>query len=269
MNDFYEHIYQKQLEVFEMPSNKKISGWAVGILDLLFPERNAGGIKSVEEVQLAFQQAELELEQLLSKSKACEACDHSLVARDFFQSLPQLYELMCSDADALIAGDPAAKNQREVIRTYPGFFAISIFRIANRLHRLGVPLIPRILTEHAHSKTGIDIHPAATIGHHLYIDHGTGLVVGETCVIGNYVKLYQGVTLGALSVEKILCNVKRHPTIEDHTIIYSGATILGGDTVVGHHSVIGGNVWLTNSVEPYTTVYHQANSKFIDSKPLI
>jgi serine O-acetyltransferase len=269
MNNFYEHIYQKQLEVFEMPSNKKISGWAVGILDLLFPERNAGGIKSVAEVELAFQQAEIELEQLLSKSKACEVCDHFRVAHDFFQSLPQLYELMCSDADALIAGDPAAKNQREVIRTYPGFFAISIFRIANKLHQLGVPLIPRILTEHAHSKTGIDIHPAATIGHHLYIDHGTGLVVGETSVIGNYVKLYQGVTLGALSVDKILSDVKRHPTIGDHTIIYSGATILGGETVIGHHSVIGGNVWLTNSVEPYTTVYHQANAKFIDSKPLI
>ncbi|UIR56432.1 serine acetyltransferase [Sphingobacterium sp. SRCM116780] len=269
MNNFYEHIYQKQLEVFEMPSNKKISSWAVHILDLLFPERNAGGIKSVEDVKLAFGQSEIELEQLLSKSKACEVCDHFRVAQDFFQSLPSLYALMSADAEALIAGDPAAKNHREVIRTYPGFFAISIFRIAHKLHELGVPLIPRILTEYAHSKTGIDIHPGANIGHHLYIDHGTGLVIGETCVIGNYVKLYQGVTLGALSVEKVLSNVKRHPTIEDYAIIYSGATILGGDTIVGHHSIIGGNVWLTNSVEPYTTVYHQALTKFIDSKPLI
>jgi len=125
------------------------------------------------------------------------------------------------------------------------------------------------LTEHAHSKTGIDIHPGATIGHHLHIDHGTGLVIGETCTIGNYVKLYQGVTLGALSVDKVFSNVKRHPTIGDHVIIYSGATILGGETHIGHHSVIGGNVWLTSSVEPYTTVYHQATSKFIDSKPII
>jgi serine O-acetyltransferase len=125
------------------------------------------------------------------------------------------------------------------------------------------------LTEHAHSKTGIDIHPGADIGHYLYIDHGTGVVIGETCIIGDHVKLYQGVTLGALSVEKTFAGKQRHPIIEDHVIIYAGATILGGETRVGHHSVIGGNVWLTSSVEPYTTVYHQPNSRFIDSKPVL
>jgi len=269
MHDFYQHIYEQQLAVLEMPSNKKICGWATKILDVLFPERNSGEMKSVDDVKLAFEQFELELEQLLSKSKACGHCNHAQIAHQFFERIPALYELMCWDADALMDGDPAAQNKREVVRTYPGFFAICIFRMANELHRLGVPLIPRILTEHAHSKTGIDIHPGATIGHHLHIDHGTGLVIGETCTIGNYVKLYQGVTLGALSVDKVFSNVKRHPTIEDHVIIYSGATILGGETRIGHHSVIGGNVWLTSSVEPYTTVYHQATAKFIDSKPII
>ena len=175
---------------------------------------------------------------------------------------------MLTDAQAIMDGDPAANSIREIIRTYPGFTAICIYRLAHELFILGVPLLPRILTEYAHSKTGIDIHPGAQIDEYLYIDHGTGLVIGETCIIGKHVKLYQGVTLGALSVDKILAGVQRHPIIEDHVIIYAGATILGGNTTVGHHSIIGGNVWLTSSVEPYTTVYHQPNSKFIDTKPI-
>jgi len=269
INDFYNHLFTKQVEVWEMPSNKSISNWAVRVLDLLFPERNSNEFKSVEEIKAAIQAAEHDLIHLLNKSKACDSCNNKQVAQTFFQQLPALYAIMLTDAQALLDGDPASKSLREVIRTYPGFFAISIFRIANGLHRLHIPLIPRILTEYAHSKTGIDIHPGASIGKHLYIDHGTGLVIGETCIIGDYVKLYQNVTLGALSVEKIFQNTKRHPTIEDHVIIYSGATILGGDTVIGHHSIIGGNVWLTNSLEPYTTVYHQANTKIIDSKPQV
>ena len=266
--DFYRHIFEKQMAAVEMPSNASISIWATHLLDLLFPERTVREFESYEDVPLAFEQSERELENLLRKTRACNSCNHQEVARDFFKALPDLYQLMCQDAEALIAGDPAAVDNREVVRTYPGFFAASIFRMAHQLHQSGVPLIPRILTEYAHSKTGIDIHPGAQIGHHLYIDHGTGLVVGETCVIGNYVKLYQGVTLGALSVDKIFSDTKRHPTIEDHVVIYSGATILGGETIVGHHAVIGGNVWLTNSVDPYTRVYHLANTKVIDSKPL-
>lgn len=265
---FYKHLFLKQQEVQDMPSNSRISNWAKNLLDLLFPERNSKSFGSVEEMQLAFEQSEIELFELLLKTKACSICNNEQVAKQFFNELPHIYALMNTDAQAILNGDPAAQSLREVIRTYPGFMAISIYRIAHKLFKLGVPLIPRILTEFAHSKTGIDIHPGAQIGSHLYIDHGTGLVIGETCVIGDYVKLYQGVTLGALSVEKSFANVQRHPIIGDHVIIYAGATILGGETIIGHHCIIGGNVWLTTSIEPYTTVYHQSNSKFIDAKPV-
>jgi serine O-acetyltransferase len=155
-------------------------------------------------------------------------------------------------------GDPAAKSKSEVVRTYPGFYAIAAYRLAHELYRLGVQDIPRVITEHAHSKTGIDIHPAAKIGEHFCIDHGTGIVIGETTIIGNHVKIYQGVTLGALSVDKHDAETKRHPTIEDHVVIYAAATILGGETIIGHDSVIGGNVWLTQSVPAYSKIYYQA-----------
>ncbi|SFS90078.1 serine O-acetyltransferase EpsC [Sphingobacterium wenxiniae] len=263
MEDFYKKIYQKQLEVQDMPSNKRIASWAQNLLNMLFPERNSSAFQGVEDVRKAFEHAEKELLELLEKTKACSQCDNPLIAKRFFETLPEVYQTMWTDAQAIMDGDPAAKSIREVIRTYPGFTAICIYRIAHQLWEAKVPLIPRILTEHAHSKTGIDIHPGAKIGEYLYIDHGTGLVIGETCIIGNHVKLYQGVTLGALSVEKNLANVQRHPIIEDHVIIYAGATILGGQTVIGRHSIIGGNVWLTSSVDPYTTVYHQPTSKFV------
>lgn len=266
---FYQQLFLKQLEVQDMPSNGRISNWAKNLLDLLFPERNSKTCGSIEELQLAFEQSETELFELLLKTKACEYCNNEVIAKRFFEIIPEVYQVMNTDATAILNGDPAAQSLREVIRTYPGFMAICMYRVAHELLKLGVPLIPRILTEYAHSKTGIDIHPGARLGPYLYIDHGTGLVIGETCIIGSHVKLYQGVTLGALSVEKSLANMQRHPIIEDYVIIYSGATILGGETTIGHHSVIGGNVWLTNSVEPYTIVYHQSNSKFIDTKPTL
>lgn len=269
MVDFYAHLFNKQIEVQDMPSNDRIAKWAKNVLYLLFPERNSQGYKSVEEIKFAFQQAESELYEILLKTKACSVCDNKRVSEEFFKALPDIYEVLMSDAEAIMSGDPAAKTIREVIRTYPGFTAICFYRVAHQLWTLDVPLIPRILTEYAHSKTGIDIHPGARIGKNIYIDHGTGLVIGETCIIGDHVKLYQGVTLGALSVQKNMADTQRHPIIEDHVIIYAGATILGGQTVIGHHSIIGGNVWLTSSVEPYTTVYHQPNSKFIDSKPIL
>lgn len=172
--------------------------------------------------------------------------------------LPDIYEQLKGDAIFYIDSDPAASSIREVQVTYPGFFAIMVYRIAHQLWLRKVPLLPRILSELAHSKTGIDIHPAAVIGNPFMIDHGTGIVIGETTVIGNYVKVYQGVTLGALSVSVDKAHTKRHPTIEDNVVIYSGATILGGDTVIGHDSVIGGNVWLTSSIEPFTKVFHKS-----------
>jgi serine O-acetyltransferase len=151
-----------------------------------------------------------------------------------------------------------AQGLAEVISTYPGFYAIALHRLAHALGQLQVPRVPRLLSEYAHARTGIDIHPAARIGPSFCIDHGTGIVIGETAVIGAHVQVFQGVTLGALSVAKHMANLKRHPTIEDHVVIYAGATILGGSTVVGSHSIIGGNVWLTESVPSHSRVYHRA-----------
>lgn len=176
----------------------------------------------------------------------------------FSNSLELLYLRMIEDAKAIFNGDPAAESIEEVMVTYPGFYAIVAYRLAHQLYEQNIPIVPRLFTEYAHGKTGIDIHPAAQIGHSFCIDHGTGIVIGETTVIGNNVKIYQGVTLGALSVDKAEAGVKRHPTIEDNVTIYAGATILGGKTTVGHDSVIGGNVWLIDSVEPCSTVLNKS-----------
>ncbi len=182
------------------------------------------------------------------------------IAGQFLEALPQLREVLRLDAEAALAGDPAASSVEEVVLTYPGFMAITIHRIAHWLHRSDVPFIPRAMAEHAHTMTGIDIHPGATIGQRFFIDHGTGVVIGETTTIGDGVKIYQGVTLGALSVERSLAGSKRHPTIEDGVVIYAGATVLGGKTVIGQRAVVGGNVWLTDSVAPNTTVLESRTS---------
>ncbi len=180
------------------------------------------------------------------------------IALAFLESVPALQKMLSTDIDAGYEGDPAAKSHDEVIFSYPGMFAITVYRIAHRLFELEVPLIPRMMTEFSHSLTGIDIHPGATIGPRFFIDHGTGVVIGETSIIGKNVRLYQGVTIGALSVPSDQCEqmrgLKRHPTIEDDVVIYSGATILGGETTIGTRCVIGGNVWVTESVPPDTTV---------------
>jgi serine O-acetyltransferase len=178
---------------------------------------------------------------------------------EFLKKLPNLRLVLEEDVQAAYEGDPAAKGSYEIVFCYPGLEAVTVYRIAHELWQLEVPYIPRIMTEQAHAKTGIDIHPGATIGPSFFIDHGTGVVIGETCLIGRHVKLYQGVTLGALSFPRdasgnIIRGKKRHPTLEDDVVVYANATILGGDTVIGHHSVIGSNVWLTHSVEPFTTV---------------
>lgn len=170
------------------------------------------------------------------------------------EKIPQIRGQILLDTQAAFNGDPAAKSNEEIILSYPGLEAILVYRIAHFLFENGVPIIPRIMTEHVHGKTGIDIHPGATIGESFFIDHGTGVVIGETCVIGKNVKIYQGVTLGALSVKKELMNKKRHPTIEDNVTIYANATILGGNTVIGHDSVIGGNTWVTESVKANSVI---------------
>ncbi len=182
-------------------------------------------------------------------------------ADNFFNRLPQIHDNLWLDAKAITDGDPAAENIDEVILAYPGFLAIAIYRLANVIYGEGIPMLPRIISEYAHQLTGIDIHPGAKIGSRFCIDHGTGIVIGETAEIGDDVKMYQGVTLGALSVEKKLANTKRHPTIEDNVILYAQAVILGGNTVIGKNSIIGGNTWITESVPPDSIVYHKSEVK--------
>lgn len=261
--EFYQHIFEKQQGIDPVPPNGVIASWAEDLIYLLYPEKSEHLPESPAEIGLKFDALQKRLTSILDATKACKG-DNQEKARKFFDNIPEMYRVLNTDIDAIVDGDPAARARFEVIRAYPGFYAISFYRIAHALSELDIPTIPRILTEHAHSKTGIDIHPAAEIGEHFFIDHGTGIVVGETCIIGDHVKLYQGVTLGALSVDKALAFVKRHPTVEDHVIIYSGATILGGDTVIGHHSIIGGNVWLTQSLPPHSTVYHRAENEVVD-----
>ena len=191
-----------------------------------------------------------------SRRAADEICSR------FGTRLPEVKRLLMLDVEALYEGDPAAESREEVMITYPGFRAISIFRIAHELYALKAPLIPRIMTEYAHERTGIDIHPGATVGEYFFIDHGTGIVIGETTVIGDHVKLYQGVTLGAKSFEldehgNPVKKIKRHPDIGNHVVIYANATILGGDTFIGDHCVIGGNTWLTRSVEAGSVVTYR------------
>ena len=186
--------------------------------------------------------------------------DAQLIAIQLLESIPEIRAVLADDVRAAFDGDPAARNLDEILFCYPGVAAVTVFRIAHELYKLGVPLIPRMMTEYAHAKTGIDIHPGATIGRRFFIDHGTGVVIGETTEIGEGVKIYQGVTLGALSFQRdettgeLVRGEKRHPTIEDEVVIYANATILGGRTVLGHHSIVGSSAWITRSIAPYTTV---------------
>lgn len=241
-----------------MVSRRDTESFIQDLLQLLFP--HFAETKCVSPIQLDGQLDILaaHLNYLLHPIQSELETSKEHITTAFFEQLPDIYNALLQDARCLYHGDPAATSVDEVIIAYPGFYAIAIYRIAHALHCLGVPVIPRLLSEFAHQRTGIDIHPGAKIGGAFCMDHGTGIVIGETTEIGNCVKLYQGVTLGALSVEKHMALTKRHPTIQDRVIIYAGATILGGDTVVGHDTIIGGNVWLTESVPPSSIVYHQS-----------
>ena len=201
----------------------------------------------------------------------CPGRNAAEIVADFVKTLPAVKKLVESDVEAAYEGDPAAMSRMEVVMAYPGLYAVTVHRLAHELNKLKVPVIPRIMSELAHSKTGIDIHPGATIGERFFIDHGTGVVIGETCVIGRNVKLYQGVTLGAKSFAKdpdtgaLVKGIKRHPNVEDNVVIYAGATILGGDTTIGHDSEIGGSVWLISSVPPNSRVYNHPPAPVIKS----
>jgi serine O-acetyltransferase len=256
LDSFKEHLYNQHQECTKCPSLLSIKTFFNELMGVMFPSFSAIPITSREQFDQQWRKLEDDFEKIMFKNLI--SSPSSVVKENFFQALPSINEKLTQDVKAMHEGDPASKSREEVIRAYPGFIAIAAYRIAHELYRLDVLNIPRMITEYAHSITGIDIHPAASIGHHFCIDHGTGVVIGETAVIGNYVKIYQGVTLGALSVKKKDASQKRHPTIEDHVVLYAGATILGGDTVIGESSVIGGNVWLTRSVPPFSKIYYQA-----------
>ena len=253
MEPFISQLLKTHQDRKRFPSNEALDSWLQQILSFLFPEFHARENCSKESLLDAWFLGQKDLEKLVRFENE-EGAAQAVTA--FYRSLPRIYEKLLLDAQAIERGDPAATGLSEVIRTYPGFYAIAVYRMAHGIFSLGYPKIARLLTELAHGKTGIDIHPGALIGDRFFIDHGTGIVIGETTVIGNDVKLYQGVTLGALSVKKELANIKRHPTIEAGVVIYAGATILGGETVVGKSSVIGGNVWLTQSVPAGSLVQH-------------
>ena len=237
------------------PSRQRIHRFVEDLVELLFPHLSGESeYYSATEIEGSLAVLGRDLKRLLRGHQPKMERNVDDVADEFFEELPRIYKRLWLDAQAIHEGDPASESLDEVISAYPGFFAIYTQRIANALHVRGVPILPRILTEYAHVRTGIDIHPGATIGDRFCIDHGTGVVIGETTEIGTGVKIYQGVSLGALSVRKSMAGSKRHPTVEDNVVIYSNATILGGKTVIGHDSVIGGNVWLTHGVPPLTKI---------------
>ena len=250
------------------PERKAVVRIIKDLQALLFPlcfSRRDSGTGDAELLERALTELEEQARASLCFDAGCQDRDGTLseraeeTVREFAARLPGVKAMLLKDIEALYEGDPAAKRREEVMICYPGFYAISIYRMAHELYLLRLPLIPRIMTEFAHEKTGIDIHPGATIGEYFFIDHGTGIVVGETTVIGNHVKLYQGVTLGAKSFEldehgNPVKGIKRHPDIGDNVVIYANATILGGDTVIGDRCVIGGNSWLIRSVEPGVTI---------------
>lgn len=265
MNSFLEKLHQSHQECSDCPSPQVIQQFFESLLGLLFPEHSVQKIKEKSELKARMEELQERLSKILQRNIHLHEQDGLKLGRQFFDNLERIYDWINQDVDAMYAGDPAAKSRTEILRSYPGFYAIAAYRIAHELHLLGIKLIPRMITEIAHSRTGIDIHPGAQIGQHFCIDHGTGVVIGETTIIGNNVKIYQGVTLGALSVDKADADSKRHPTIEEGVVIYAGATILGGKTVIGKGSTIGGNVWLTKSVDPGSKVYYQAQMHHADS----
>lgn len=259
ISKFPARLY-KMTEAFyrQVPSQAAARRFIDQLVNLLFSLRENRNL-SLKEIDLRWENLQKDLVQILrpfccETSSPCEA-----VTEKFFSEVPLIYTRLMQDAVMYNNCDPASHGTEEVVLCYPGFYAVMIHRFAHVLYKLEIPVLPRVLAEYAHSQTGIDIHPGATIGRGFYIDHGTGIVIGETSRIGRNVRIYQGVTLGATFISKGLSGQKRHPTIEDNVILYAGSTILGGNTVIGHDTVIGGNVWLTESVPPHSTVYQKSD----------
>jgi len=234
-----------------VPNQRAVEKTIKSIFELLFPTTH-----SFTETEIECNRSDLQKQ--ITEVLSVLTDKNVEITKLLFNNLENIKKTLLKDANYILESDPAATHQIEVISIYPGFFAIFCYRLANFLAKLSLPLFPRMITEYAHRVTGIDIHPLAAIGIPFAIDHGTGIVIGETAIIGNNVKIYQGVTLGALSVDKSKASKKRHPTIEDNVVLYAGCTILGGSTVVGRNSIIGGNVWLTESIAPFSVVYHKS-----------
>jgi serine O-acetyltransferase len=248
-----------------VPSMVQTHDFVENLIHTLFPIKH-NCVVDAGEITIEMDRCAIKLKELLySIRKSLDKSPESIVEQ-FFRAVPEAFEQLVNDAEALARFDPASSCVEEIILCYPGFYCIAVYRMAHLLYLLGVPVLPRVMTEYAHGKTGIDIHPGARIDSPFFIDHGTGIVIGETTEIGKHVKLYQGVTLGAITVEKTMARTKRHPTIEDHVVIYAGSTILGGNTVIGHHTVVGGNTWITESVLPHSVVYRNHRVVIKDSK---
>jgi serine O-acetyltransferase len=241
------------------PLKRDVAAFADMLLGILFPQLSDDALATPDDLAARLVLVRRDLRRLVAPLTDETTADRVIAA--FSERLPRVHGALLEDGEAILAGDPAAESLDEVVAAYPGFLAIAIHRLAHELYALEVPILPRLLAEVAHTRTGIDIHPGATIGQGFCIDHGTGIVVGETAVIGNHVKLYQGVTLGALSVVKDLAGHKRHPTIEDGVVIYANATVLGGDTVVGRDSIVGGNVFVTSSIPAGSVLYQTSRSR--------
>jgi len=254
MNNISKIAEQLDSKSKTLPINKKELEGIVEIIfhELLFPICDKSCTSTTKPLHIVYSVLLENITNLMNKHEAEKIVD------TFIAELPALQHRLQKEAKCYLENDPAARSIEEIILTYPGFYALTVHRISHILFNLGVPIIPRLFSEYAHSSVGIDIHPGAHIGDMFYIDHGTGIVIGETTLIGKNVKIYQGVTLGALFVTKELQDKKRHPSIEDNVVIYAGATILGGNTVIGHDSTIGGNVWLTKSVVPYSLVFNNS-----------
>lgn len=264
-----------------LPSRESIKKILLNIESIIFPgfqadekiDENILGYRTREKLNLIFKDLYSEIKKSmcykLKLENRCNCADCAKEAQkytnEFISRLTNIRSQLILDAEAALLGDPAASSMEEIILSYPGLKAVMVHRIAHEFYKMDIPLLPRMMGEYAHSETGIDIHPGATIGDSFFIDHGTGVVIGETTVIGKNVKIYQGVTLGALSVNKEEANIKRHPTIEDNVTIYAGATILGGETTVGKNSVIGGNLWVTKSTPPDSCLYNNPVDYYIKS----
>lgn len=255
---------------YSLPSRKESGLYLQSLVDFLFPSSSDCECRFVsdrKELNAAFDKLSYKLECLIKPIAPLLSGTIEQTISEFNNSLPEVYEKLLEDAKSIADNDPASSGIEEVVGIYPGFMAIATYRIAHALANLKVPFLPRMFTEYAHSQTGIDIHPHAKIGRHFFIDHGTGIVIGETTEIGNHVKIYQGVTLGATHVSKSMAATKRHPTIEDNVVIYANAIILGGDTIIGHDTIVGGNAWVTHSIPPYSQVYQRSATEIRTQQP--